>query len=83
MVDIARGIGLRRSGEMMPLSTKRAGQRSIAFLDGRIEVRIGVTEIGCGADTIFAQIATEELGLPLSLAVTHFGDTGTTPRSID
>ena len=53
------------------------------LLDGRIEVRIGVTEIGCGADTIFAQIAAEELGLPLSLVVTHFGDTGTTPRSID
>jgi CO/xanthine dehydrogenase Mo-binding subunit len=53
------------------------------LLGGQIEVRLGVTEIGCGADTIFAQIAAEELGLPLALVTTHFGDTDSTPRSID
>jgi CO/xanthine dehydrogenase Mo-binding subunit len=50
---------------------------------GRIEVRIGVSDIGNGADTVFAQIAAEELGLPLATVDTRFGDTASTPRSID
>ncbi len=80
--DIARGTGLGAAAYDGTLyETSRAEVNCL--LDGRIEVRIGVTEIGCGADTIFAQIAAEELGLPLSLMVTHFGDTGSTPRSID
>ena len=80
--DIARGIGLGAAAYDGTLY--EASQAEVNCLsDGRIEVRIGVTEIGCGADTIFAQIAAEELGLPLSMVVAHFGDTGTTPRSIN
>lgn len=51
--------------------------------DGRIQLRLGISEIGCGADTVFAQIAAEALGLPPALIDTHFGDTASTPRSID
>lgn len=51
--------------------------------EGRIALRIGVADIGTGADTVFAQIAAEELGLPLALVDTCWGDTAETPRSID
>jgi CO/xanthine dehydrogenase Mo-binding subunit len=80
--DIARGIGLGAAAYDGTLYEASKAEVN-CLLDGRIEVQIGVTEIGCGADTIFAQIAAEELGLPLSLFTTHFGDTDTTPRSID
>jgi CO/xanthine dehydrogenase Mo-binding subunit len=80
--DIARGIGVGAAAYDATLYEASKAEVN-CLIDGRIEIRIGVTEIGCGADTIFAQIAAEELGLPLSLMTTHFGDTDTTPRSID
>ena len=80
--DIACGVGLGAAVYDGTLFEASAAEVN-CLPNGRIEVRIGVTEIGCGADTIFSQIAAEELGLPLSLVEAHFGDTGTTPRSID
>lgn len=50
---------------------------------GGFELRLGITEIGGGADTVFAQIAAEVLGVPPEQVATHFGDTASTPRSID
>jgi xanthine dehydrogenase YagR molybdenum-binding subunit len=50
---------------------------------GRIEVRVGLSEIGGGADTVFAQIAAEQLGVPIERVSTHWGDSASTPRSID
>jgi xanthine dehydrogenase YagR molybdenum-binding subunit len=50
---------------------------------GRIVLRLGVADIGTGADTVFAQIAAEALGVPLARIDTHWGDTADTPRSID
>ena len=50
---------------------------------GRIALRLGISDIGTGADTVFAQIAAEALGLPLTQIDVHGGDTATTPRSID
>lgn len=80
--DVARGIGVGAAAYDATLyEPSRAEVACLA--DGRIEIRIGVTEIGCGADTIFAQIAAEELGLPPAMIGTRFGDTARTPRSID
>ncbi|WP_186510900.1 xanthine dehydrogenase family protein molybdopterin-binding subunit [Caenimonas sedimenti] len=80
--DLARGIGLGAAAYDATLyEPSRAEVGRLA--NGRFEVRIGITDIGCGADTVFAQIAAEELGVPLHLVDTHFGDTATTPRSID
>ncbi|TWS99441.1 xanthine dehydrogenase family protein molybdopterin-binding subunit [Reyranella sp. CPCC 100927] len=80
--DVVRGIGVGAvayDGTLFEESHAEVAVRA----NGRIEVRVGLTEIGCGADTIFAQIAAEALDVPLRLIDTHFGDTHTTPRSID
>ena len=50
---------------------------------GRFELRLGISEIGCGADTVFVQIAAEVLGVPLDRFELVLGDTERTPRSID
>lgn len=80
--DVARGIGLGAAAYDATLYEPSRAEIACRA-DGRIELRIGVTEIGCGADTIFAEIAAAELGLPASLIDTRLGDTATTPRSID
>lgn len=50
--------------------------------EGRFELRLGLAEIGCGSDTVFAQIAAEVLQLPPEHIATCFGDSRL-PRSID
>jgi xanthine dehydrogenase YagR molybdenum-binding subunit len=80
--DVARGIGLGAvayDATLYDPSVAQVARRA----DGRFEVRIGVSDIGTGADTVFAQIAAEALGVPLASVDTQFGDSGSTPRSID
>lgn len=78
----ARGIGVGAAAYDATLyEASKVEMACVA--GGRIQLRLGITEIGCGADTVFAQIAAEALGLPPSLIDTHFGDTASTPRSID
>lgn len=55
----------------------------IARATGRFELRLGLSEIGCGADTVMAQIAAEALGVALDRIELVLGDTDRTPRSID
>ncbi len=47
--------------------------------DGSVSVLTGTTELGQGSETIMAQIAAEELGVPLSAINVVRSDTGTTP----
>lgn len=49
--------------------------------DGSADVVTGTQDIGTGARTGLAQIAAEELGLPLDRINFHLGDTGTGPYS--
>jgi xanthine dehydrogenase YagR molybdenum-binding subunit len=49
----------------------------------RFELRLGLSEIGCGADTVLAQIAAETLGVSVDRLDLVLGDTDHTPRSID
>ncbi|HET7528150.1 MAG TPA: xanthine dehydrogenase family protein molybdopterin-binding subunit [Burkholderiaceae bacterium] len=80
--DLARGIGVGAVAYDATLYEPSVAEA--ACVDGgRIEIRVGVADIGTGADTVFAQIAAEELGVPLSQIDTHWGDTADTPRSID
>ena len=56
------------------------GMAEIAILgDGNVICRVGVTEIGAGENTVLAQIAAEELGVPLDSIMMSLGDTETTP----
>lgn len=50
---------------------------------GCFQLRLGISEIGCGADTVFAQIAAEVLGVACDRVEIVLGDTALTPRSID
>lgn len=55
----------------------------IAQPAGRFELRLGISEIGCGADTVFSQIAAEVLNVGIDRFDLVIGDTARTPRSID
>ncbi len=47
--------------------------------DGSFNLLIGATDIGTGSDTILAQIAAEELGIPLEDIIVYSSDTDFTP----
>jgi xanthine dehydrogenase YagR molybdenum-binding subunit len=47
--------------------------------DGSVEVLAGVQDLGTGTKTVIAQVAAEELGLPLSAIRVVVGDTRGTP----
>jgi xanthine dehydrogenase YagR molybdenum-binding subunit len=49
--------------------------------DGTADVVTGTQDIGTGTRTGLAQVAAEELGLPLDDIAFHLGDTGTGPYS--
>ncbi len=47
--------------------------------DGSFNLLIGATDIGTGSDTILAQIAAEELGIPVDDIIVYSSDTDFTP----
>jgi xanthine dehydrogenase YagR molybdenum-binding subunit len=49
--------------------------------DGSVDVVTGTQDIGTGTRTGLAQVAAEELGLPLDAITFHLGDTGVGPYS--
>lgn len=49
-----------------PVCLEAAGARLILNQDGSVHLQMGATEIGQGADTVFAQMAAETLGLRLN-----------------
>jgi len=51
--------------------------------DGTAQVLTGTSEMGCGTETLFAQIAAEELGFALDRVTVVFGDSRSTPYSIN
>ena len=78
----ARGIGMSAMAYDATLF-EPSRVAIVAQPGGRIELRVGISEIGCGADTVFAQIAAEVLGLSTDCIDVVLGDTHSTPRSID
>jgi xanthine dehydrogenase YagR molybdenum-binding subunit len=71
---IRRGIGVA-SGWWHGLGRPGSQAQAIAFRDGHVELRTGSQDIGTGTRTIFAMVAAEELGLPLSQVRVEIGDT--------
>jgi len=47
--------------------------------DGSFNLLIGATDLGTGSDTILAQIAAEELGIPVEDLIVYSSDTDFTP----
>ncbi len=47
--------------------------------DGSLRLLVGATDLGTGSDTILAQIAAEELGVPVDRVLVYSSDTDFTP----
>ena len=63
--DLRRGVGaaiFAYNTGVYPISLETASARVVLNQDGTAQVMMGATEIGQGADTVFTQMAAEELG---------------------
>ena len=81
--DVRRGVGMSvfwYNTGVWPISLETSACRMVLNQDGSIQVQVGETEIGQGADTAFAQMAAETLGIPLEMVhVISTQDTDVTP----
>lgn len=68
--NIRRGVGMSifsyKTG-VWPISLEIAGARMSLNQDGSVQLMVGATEIGQGADTVFSQMASETLGIPMEM----------------
>ncbi|MDR2025851.1 MAG: xanthine dehydrogenase molybdenum-binding subunit XdhA [Hungatella sp.] len=63
-----------------PISLETSSCRIVMNQDGSIQVQLGETEIGQGADTAFGQMAADTLGIPFEMVhVISCQDTDVTP----
>ncbi|MDR1920214.1 MAG: xanthine dehydrogenase molybdenum-binding subunit XdhA [Candidatus Adiutrix sp.] len=80
---IRRGLGVAccsYGSNTYPAAVELAGARLILNQDGRVTLAVGATEIGQGADTAMAQLASHALDVPLeSFHVVTNQDTDHTP----
>ncbi len=81
--DMRRGLGVAcfsYGTGTYPSCVEIAGARLILNQDGTVHLQVGATEIGQGADTAFAQMAAETLGLDCDeVHVVSFQDTDVSP----
>jgi xanthine dehydrogenase molybdenum-binding subunit len=81
--DIRRGIGMAvlwYNTAVWPISLETAGCRMVLNQDGSVQVQVGDTEIGQGADTAFSQMTAETLGVSFEkVHVVSCQDTDITP----
>ncbi len=80
---VRRGLGMAiiwYNTGVWPISLESSSSRMILNQDGSIQVQIGETEIGQGADTVFSQMAAETIGIPLEdVHIISTQDTDVTP----
>lgn len=81
--DLRRGVGVAcfsfNSG-IYPVGVEVAGARLLLVQDGCVILQTGATEIGQGADTVFAQMAAAVLDLPTEcVRVVTMQDTDVAP----
>jgi xanthine dehydrogenase YagR molybdenum-binding subunit len=72
--SVRRGIGLA-CGLWYKNVNPNTQVEIVKLADGRFEVRNGAQDIGTGTRTLLAQIAAEELGVPMEKIVVRMGDT--------
>ena len=80
---VRRGVGMAifcyKTG-VHPISLETAACRMVLNQDGSIQVQMGATEIGQGADTAFAQMAAETTGISVGrVHVVTVQDTDVSP----
>lgn len=80
---VRRGVGMAifwYNTAVWPISLESSSCRMVLNQDGSIQLQMGETEIGQGADTAFAQMASETLGIPVEkVHVMSTQDTDITP----
>ena len=81
--DIRRGIGMAvfwYNTAVWPISLETSSCRMVLNQDGSLQVQLGETEIGQGADTAYTQMTADVLGVPLEYVhVVSCQDTDVTP----
>ena len=81
--DVRRGVGIAvfwYNTAVWPISLESSSCRMVLNQDGSFQVQVGETEIGQGADTAFAQMAADVVGVPLDkVHVISCQDTDVTP----
>lgn len=80
---LRRGVGMSifsyKTG-VYPISLETASSRLVMNQDGSVQLQMGATEIGQGADTVFGQMAAESIGIPFEMVhVISTQDTDITP----
>ncbi|MEF9894604.1 MAG: xanthine dehydrogenase molybdenum-binding subunit XdhA [Clostridia bacterium] len=80
---IRRGVGMAifsyKTG-VYPISLETAACRMTLNQDGSVQLMMGATEIGQGADTVFTQMAAETLNVPIeSVHILSTQDTDISP----
>ncbi|MDR1176684.1 MAG: xanthine dehydrogenase molybdenum-binding subunit XdhA [Treponema sp.] len=80
---LRRGIGMSLfwyNTAVWPISIEISACRMILNQDGSVQVQLGETEIGQGADTVFTQLTADTLGIPWqNVHVNSTQDTDITP----
>lgn len=77
----ARGMAIAMQGSGIPFVDM--GSATMELQDGGcFKLRMGATDLGTGSDTILAQIAAEELGVPTESIVVYASDTDHSPFDV-
>ncbi|MDR2953142.1 MAG: molybdopterin-dependent oxidoreductase, partial [Treponema sp.] len=80
---VRRGVGMSLfwyNTAVWPISIEVSSCRMVLNQDGSAQIQLAETEIGQGADTVFAQMASHTLGIPLQkIHVISVQDTDITP----
>ena len=80
---VRRGVGIALfwyNTAVWPVSVELSSCRMVLNEDGSVQLQLGETEIGQGADTVFAQMAAQTLNLPLEkVHVVSTQDTDVSP----
>lgn len=81
--SIRRGVGMSifcyKTG-VYPISLETASSRIVLNQDGSVQLQMGATEIGQGADTVFTQMAAQAIGIPVeNVHIVSAQDTDITP----
>ena len=81
--EVRRGVGMAvfwYNTAVWPISLETSSCRMVLNQDGSLQVQLGETEIGQGADTAFAQMTADVVGVPLDqVHVVSCQDTDVTP----
>ncbi len=81
--DVRHGVGMGifcyKTG-VYPIALETSAARMVLNQDGSIQLQVGATEIGQGADTVFTQMAAETLGFTFDkVHIISNQDTDVTP----